>query len=302
MIKHCNTCNQDKNILEFYIAKTSKDGYSSQCKDCIKTRQAKYNATHKEEQKIRDAKYRKENYEKIRQREKSEERLTYLKAYRESHKDYNSQWHKEYYKENKETILKKQQEYDQNNKEKKKEYYNKNKDKIKTYQREYKLKNANLIKEKDKLRRNNNKLNSNLSHQIWRSLHDIKADRHWEDLVPYALEELKEHLEKQFTPEMNWDNYGKYGWHIDHIIPQDVFLPFNSENDIKFKVCWSLANLRPLWCTNNLSRPRDEGTDIDNPVKFDIISEALGISVSDAENVWKQIISDYYKKVGIIRE
>lgn len=101
---------------------------------------------------------------------------------------------------------------------------------------------------------------------------------------------------------MNWDNYTKSGWHIDHIIPQDVFLPFKSENDIKFKVCWSLANLRPLWHTDNLSRPRDEGTDIEDNVKFDIISEALGVSLSNAESIWKQILSDYYKKVGYIDE
>lgn len=38
-------------------------------------------------------------------------------------------------------------------------------------------------------------------------------------------DEFKLHLEKQFEPWMNWDNYGlyngqpEYGWDIDHIIP-----------------------------------------------------------------------------------
>lgn len=301
-MKHCNTCNQDKELTEFYIAKTSKDGYSSQCKECIKARQTRYNAIHKEEQKIRDAEYRKNNLSKIKEREQSPERQAYLKNYRESHKDSDSQWHKEYYQQNKEDILIRQREYYQQNKEKKKQYYNNNVEKIKQYQKEYRLNNIDYIKEYDKQRRNNNKLGVTMSYQIWRSLHNVKAERHWEDLVSYSLEQLKEHLESQFTSEMNWDNYTREGWHIDHVIPQDVFLPFESESDIKFKICWSLANLRPLWYTDNLSRPRNEGTDIDDKVKFDIISEALGVNLSDAENIWKQILSDYYKKVGYIHE
>ena len=51
------------------------------------------------------------------------------------------------------------------------------------------------------------------------------------------------------------------GWHIDHIVPKNVF-NFNSYNDIEFKACWSLENLRPIWCTNNWQRPKD-GSDIE---------------------------------------
>lgn len=87
-----------------------------------------------------------------------------------------------------------------------------------------------------------------------------KANRHWEDLVDFTLEELKEHLESQFTPEMSWDNYGKYGWHIDHIIPKRS-LSYASPDDLNFKICWHLSNLRPLWYLENLSRPKD-GKDI----------------------------------------
>ena len=40
-----------------------------------------------------------------------------------------------------------------------------------------------------------------------------------------SYQEFKNHLESQFQPWMNWDNYGKYngelkfGWDLDHIIP-----------------------------------------------------------------------------------
>lgn len=60
---------------------------------------------------------------------------------------------------------------------------------------------------------------------------------------------------------MSWDNMGKY-WEIDHIIPLNLF-HYNTEQDEQFKVCWSLANLRPLEKIEiaNKSRPKD-GSDI----------------------------------------
>jgi hypothetical protein len=81
--------------------------------------------------------------------------------------------------------------------------------------------------------------------------------------LPYSIYELKQHLEKQFEPWMNWDNHGKYDpkiwndndsttwtWQIDHIIPQSD-LPHTSMLDSNFEKCWSLANLRPLSAKQN---------------------------------------------------
>ena len=86
-----------------------------------------------------------------------------------------------------------------------------------------------------------------------------KHRRSWKDAVPYTAEELKRHLEQQFTQEMSWENYGKY-WHVDHIRPVCTF-HYTSINDAEFKECWALSNLRPLPKTKNLSRPKD-GRDI----------------------------------------
>jgi len=85
------------------------------------------------------------------------------------------------------------------------------------------------------------------------TLRGIKNGMHWEDLIGYTKEDLMEHLEKQFTDGMNWDNYGKDGWHIDHIIPKSVF-NFNSYEDIDFKRCWALDNLQPLWAEDNFRK------------------------------------------------
>ena len=71
------------------------------------------------------------------------------------------------------------------------------------------------------------------------------------------------HLEKQFKEGMTWNNYGYYGWHIDHIRPVSSF-NFNSYDDPEFKECWALSNLQPLWGKENISK-KD---------KFEIIREA----------------------------
>jgi hypothetical protein len=82
--------------------------------------------------------------------------------------------------------------------------------------------------------------------------------------LPYTIAELKDHLEKQFEPWMNWDNHGKYDlkswdendnttwkWQIDHIIPHSD-LPYDSMDHPNFHKCWALDNLRPLSAKQNL--------------------------------------------------
>jgi len=93
------------------------------------------------------------------------------------------------------------------------------------------------------------RLNNSMGAGIYASISKgSKGHRHWEDLVGYTREQLKIHLEKQFTTGMTWENYGE--WHIDHKIPVSVF-NYSCPDDLDFKRCWSLKNLRPLWATEN---------------------------------------------------
>ena len=75
----------------------------------------------------------------------------------------------------------------------------------------------------------------------------------WENLVGYTFQDLMKHLESRFEPGMTWENYGRNGWHIDHVIPKSFFT-ITSVEDEHFKRCWSLNNLQPLWEADNIRK------------------------------------------------
>jgi len=113
-----------------------------------------------------------------------------------------------------------------------------------------------LISKWQNNKRKNNpmyRLNINISRDINRSLKDNKKGRHWEDLIGYTLDDIKRHLESQFTEGMTWDNYGKNGWEIDHRIPLVVF-NIQGIKSKGFKKAWALENLQPLWAKDNRSK------------------------------------------------
>lgn len=71
------------------------------------------------------------------------------------------------------------------------------------------------------------------------------------DILGYTIHDLLSHLEYGFTEGMTWENYGRNGWHIDHIRPIASFI-INSDEVLK--EVWSLNNLQPLWETENCSK------------------------------------------------
>lgn len=86
---------------------------------------------------------------------------------------------------------------------------------------------------------------------IHRGLGKGKAGRSWREFVPYTLEELMAHLERQFLSGMTWDN--RRQWHIDHIVPLASFT-FTSPDDPEFRAAWALTNVRPLWAKDNIRK------------------------------------------------
>jgi hypothetical protein len=81
----------------------------------------------------------------------------------------------------------------------------------------------------------------------------IKGKKHYKsiDLLGCTVLDARCHLEKQFKEGMSWENHGKYGWHIDHIIPCASFDLTDLEQQ---KKCFHYTNLQPLWANENLSK------------------------------------------------
>ena len=66
-----------------------------------------------------------------------------------------------------------------------------------------------------------------------------------------SIPELILHLEAQFRQKMCWENWGIYGWHIDHRKP---LASFDLTDREQFKQACHYTNLQPLWAKENLSK------------------------------------------------
>ena len=257
-LKVCSTCKQAKTLNDFWKNKNTVDGYNNVCRDCATIRDNKLKS--KRMYPSITNKYCKfcEQTKPVSEFYKSQNTLD---GYSSRCKACASEYNKEYSQRPETKVI--QRKYHE-------QYSKENKEKLKEYQRKYRKNNKEKLQEMEKIRYESNKLNKNMSVMISRFLKGKKNEEHWENLLSYSLNDLKEHLESQFTPEMSWDNYGTY-WEIDHIIPQNLF-HIETENDRDFQICWSLANLRPLEKSLNRQRPKD-GSDIPDDIKQNILNQ-----------------------------
>lgn len=77
-----------------------------------------------------------------------------------------------------------------------------------------------------------------------------------EELVGCSFDDLRRHLESKFQPGMSWANYGKRGWHVDHI---KACYKFPDLGDPKQqRECFHFSNLQPLWWWENLTKDASE--------------------------------------------
>jgi len=216
--KICNQCKVEKPLFEFYFRK-DRQQYRTICEKCINEYQKQYKQQNKDSLKKWYNDYYEKNTEKIREYSKTR----YLKNI-EYYQDYRQQW----YQENKEN---------HNN-----------------YMKEWYQKNKQRLNAKHKLRRQNDpsyKILCNLRRRLCHALQDNKKILKTIDLLGCTIIEFKEYLESKFQPNMTWDNYGKGGWHIDHIIPCVIF---DLTDPIEQKQCFHYSNLQPLWEKENQSK------------------------------------------------
>jgi hypothetical protein len=136
----------------------------------------------------------------------------------------------------------------------------KNRDHLNNYHKEWREKNINKHRENkrnyEKNRKSNDplyKLISNFRTAIYQVLkeNNVKKNGHYFDILKYTPQQLIEHLEKQFSDEMTWDNYGL--WHVDHKHPISLY-NIEEIGDDEFLKCWSLDNLQPMWGSENIKK------------------------------------------------
>ena len=185
------------------------------------------------------ARYREENRDKIRDADR-----LYRERNRERLREYQKQLHHtrkedvDYITRRKQHALRlrKQPEH----KEKAREYQRKNRTRINKRIREY-YKDPNK-----KLRRTiGSRILQAVKHGYTEGTKVASSMR----LVGCSIDELRHHLEAQFTDGMAWDNMGRGGWHIDHIIPC-AFFDLTKPNHQK--LCFNYQNLQPLWEKDNI--------------------------------------------------
>jgi hypothetical protein len=175
-----------------------------------------------------------------------------MKAWRENNKERLKAWRED----NKDILRSKRLIYKRKNKDKIKAWYENNKGKMRDRRRSYK---RNRFK---------NDIQFKLSENLRKRLNvafkgNCKAGSAVRDLG-CTIPELKSYLESKFQPGMSWDNYGFYGWHIDHIKPLSSF--DLSDRKQLLEAC-HYTNLQPLWWTDNLSKSDKHPESITSPVQ-----------------------------------
>jgi hypothetical protein len=97
------------------------------------------------------------------------------------------------------------------------------------------------------------KLRMNLRHRIWCALRASSTNKQngVQELIGCTIAKLRQHLEAQFIDGMSWENYGKHGWHVDHIRPCASFDLTDPEQQ---RQCFHYSNLQPLWAADNIRK------------------------------------------------
>ena len=246
-MKKCSKCKIEKSYNNFHKDKTKKNGITSSCKDCHKIyndNKRGYLTEEEKRKRLERGKLSRSEYLKKYNINNKERILDYTKKYRESNSDKIKEYHKNNkYKrkirdeKNKETLNNYKRIWYQNNKDKAKKYNESNKEK-----RNCQLTNRRKIDYLFKLKCT---IKSLIFSSIKKNGYSKKTKTY--QILGCSFEEFKQHLERQFTKGMTWENQGK--WHMDHIYP--VSLAKDEEEIIRLN---HYTNFQPLWAIDNIKK------------------------------------------------
>ena len=79
----------------------------------------------------------------------------------------------------------------------------------------------------------------------------VKKCANTKSLIGCSINRLLAHIESKWLPGMTWENHGQMGWHIDHILPCDMF---DMTDEAQQRACFHYTNLQPLWWLDNIRK------------------------------------------------
>ena len=270
--KYCTKCGEEKPFSEFTPSKVTKSGYGSWCKKC--NRDVAYNKL-REDGVTKRRKYRKDDLADLPNGDRicivcgktlpiDEFEITKGKSGGHSYRCLNCarEYKYKWAKENRDKILasrKAKKEADpEAYKDKKHDEYMRHRDKYresgKRYYEENKyafIQQCIAYKKRRYKEMPHTKIADNMRQRVRAALKGLSKADHTLDMLGCTIEEYKTYLEQRFTPNMSWDNYGFYGWHIDHIIPLAMFDLSDPEEQ---KKAFHYSNTQPLWWSDNLKK------------------------------------------------
>lgn len=229
--KTCSKCDTRKPLQDFHKRKSSIDGHTGQCKECIRAYHRVYSVLQ-----------RSMNREKYRAKSKK-----WKSENREIVNKYNSKWYKEKRKDPE--FLKKEREANRKR-------YSDNIEKERARSRLKGIRDSKFNQEREKKKYHTDKkynLTIKLRKRIQMAIsaQSTKKSGRTIELLGCSIEKVRIHLEKQFLPGMTWKNHSLKGWHIDHIKP---CASFDLRNPKQQKQCFHYTNLQPLWAIDNLEK------------------------------------------------
>ncbi len=146
-------------------------------------------------------------------------------------------------------------DYQKANKEKcnlrKKLWASKNKHRVNAARKRWAKKNPDFQRQWIFNKRRNNvgfRILCSLRHTLWRTQSTKRRSKSVEKMLGCSLEDFRIYIESKFEVGMTWENYGRYGWHIDHIVPCALFDLTREEHR---KRCFHFSNLQPMFASEN---------------------------------------------------